>query len=125
MARSEFTQKTKLEALAKYCRCPKCGGQFGHISKVEFDHELADGLGGSNTADNCVPLCKTCHKIKTNGRKHTTLSSDKHTIAKSKRLRGLTKAGPKKKIQSRGFQTNKASDFKKTMGGSVVRRVNK
>tara|TARA_R100001086_G_C11840811_1_gene259065 strand:- start:2256 stop:2627 length:372 start_codon:yes stop_codon:yes gene_type:complete len=122
MARSEFTQKTKLEALAKYARCPKCGGQFGKLSEIDFDHELADGLGGDNTVDNCVPLCKACHKLKTNGKKHTTLGSDKHAIAKSKRLRGLTKTGTKKPIQSRGFQTNKDSEFKAKFGGGVERR---
>lgn len=121
MARSEFAQKTKLEALAKYCRCPKCGGQFGHISKVEFDHIEPDAMQGKNDLDNCMPLCKACHKIKTNGKKHTTLGSDKHTIAKSKRLRGETKNGFKKKIQSRGFQTNKDSEFKQTFSG-VERR---
>jgi len=122
MARSEFTQKTRLEALAKYCRCPKCGGQFGHISRVQFDHIEPDGIQGKNDVDNCMPLCKACHSLKTNGRKHTSLNSDKHAIAKSKRLRGLTKTGTKKPIQSRGFQTNRDSEFKAKFGGGVERR---
>ena len=121
MARSEFTTKTKLEALVKYAKCPKCGVKFGKLSDVDFDHEIPDAMGGANTVDNCVPLCKACHKLKTNGKKHTTLGSDKHIIAKSKRLRGETKNGFKKKIQSRGFQTNRDSDFKKTFSG-VERR---
>ena len=119
MARSEFTTKTKLEALVKYAKCPKCGVKFGKLSDVDFDHEIPDAMGGSNTVDNCVPLCKACHKIKTNGKKHTTLGSDKHTIAKSKRLRGETKNGVKKKIKSRGFQTNRDSKFKSKIGGGV------
>jgi len=121
MTRSEFTTKTKLEALVKYAKCPKCGVKFGKLSDVDFDHEIPDAMGGANTVDNCVPLCKACHKLKTNGKKHTTLGSDKHIIAKSKRLRGETKNGFKKKIQSRGFQTNRDSDFKKTFSG-VERR---
>ena len=119
MARSEFTTKTKLEALVKYAKCPKCGVKFGKLSDVDFDHEIPDAMGGSNTVDNCVPLCKACHKIKTNGKKHTTLGSDKHTIAKSKRLRGETKNGVKKKIKSRGFQTNRDSKFRSKIGGGV------
>lgn len=121
MPRSEFTIKTKLEALVRYAKCPKCGQRFGKLSDVDFDHEIPDAMGGTNTVDNCVPLCKACHKLKTNGRKHTTLGSDKHIIAKSKRLRGETKNVPKKKIQSRGFQTNRDSDFKNTFSG-VERR---
>lgn len=121
MARLEFTLKTKLEAIVLNARCPSCGVKFGKLSDVEFDHRIPDAMGGSNTIDNCVPLCKACHKLKTNGKKHTSLGSDKHTIAKSKRLRGETKNGPKKKIQSRGFQTNRDSEFKATFSG-VERR---
>lgn len=121
MARSEFTLKTKLESLVLNAKCPSCGVKFGKLSDVEFDHEIPDAMGGSNTVNNCVPLCKACHKLKTNGKKHTSLGSDKHTIAKSKRLRGLTKNGTKKPIQSRGFQTNKDSEFKQTFSG-VERR---
>lgn len=122
MARKEFSLKTKLEAMAFYMRCPKCDQKLGHISNVEFDHINPDAMGGLNDAANCMPLCKSCHKKKTNGRKHTTLNSDKHTIAKHKRLTGQTKTGPKAKINSPGFKTNKESPWKKKMNGSVERR---
>lgn len=120
--RSEFTLKTKLEAMALYMRCPKCGEKFGTIKNVHFDHIETDKMGGSNRVDNCQPLCVKCHDLKTNGRKHTSLNSDKHTIAKHKRLTGQTKTGPKEKINSPWFQTNKDGPWKKKMDGSVERR---
>ena len=116
--RNEFTLKTRLEAMAKYMRCPSCDEKFGQISNVEFDHIMPDALDGLNDVENCMPLCIKCHKKKTNGKKHTTLNSDMHTIAKSKRLRGITKQGPKKKIASRGFNKNLTNKF----DGTVVRK---
>lgn len=45
-----------------------------------------------------------CHAKITNGTKATTAGSSKHKIAKIKRILGLTKNGPKKKIPGRPFQ---------------------
>lgn len=120
--RSEFTLKTKLEAMALYMRCPKCKEKFGSIKNVNFDHINTDRMGGKNTVNNCMPLCVKCHDLKTNGRKHTSLNSDKHTIAKHKRITGQTKTGPKAKIKSRGFKTNRNSPWKKKMNGGLERR---
>lgn len=111
MNRKNFTQKIKLEALAKYARCPECNGQFGTLSSIDFDHIEADALGGDNTVENCRPLCKACHSLKTNGRKHTSYGSDKHAIAKNKRINGLTKTGPKAKIKNRGFNKGLSKGF--------------
>jgi len=107
-----FSLKTKLEALARHCRCPglpepwnvECGKRLGHISEIEFDHIHRSSGGGGDTPDNCRPLCKDCHRIKTGGTKATSAGSDTHMAAKEKRLRGATgQAKRKAKIQSRPF----------------------
>lgn len=61
-----------------------------------------------------------CHAAETNkGRSGaTTLGSDKHAIAKTKRILGITKQRPKKKIPGRGFDKS----LRRKMDGSVVPR---
>ena len=86
----------------KCCQCPNTGGPFivDHISPL--------WISGNDDDDNLWTLCEACNKIKT--------ARDMGTIAKSKRILGITKTGPKKKIQSRGFDTR----FKKKLNGNVV-----
>lgn len=110
--RAEFTQKTKLEAMARYLRCPgvpekqrKCGKPFGKLEDIEFDHIKRDEIDHDNSPENCRPLCQECHDLKTNGTGATSAGSDKHMAAKGRRLRGETKRGPKAKIRSRPFPT--------------------
>lgn len=100
MSRREFPKQVKRDALrraAGKCEAATCGVLFGH--KFHFDHDIADGLGGEPTLENCVVLCLPCHKEKTT--KH-----DVPLIAKVKRIsdkhRGIKSAKPK--IQSAGFQ---------------------
>ena len=108
--RAEFTLKTKLEAMARYLRCPGvpekrhvCGKPFGHLSAVRFDHIAAETFTHDNSPENCRPLCADCHALKTDGNGATSAGSDKHMAAKGRRLRGETKTGPKAKIPSRPF----------------------
>ena len=86
----------------KCCRCPDTFGPFivDHISPL--------WISGNDDDDNLWTLCETCNKNKT--------ANDIKAIAKSKRILGITKTGPKKKIQSRGFDTR----FKKKLNGNVV-----
>lgn len=113
--RSEFTLKTKREALARagngdplQARCEAEGEVYGleagqrcnwPLSKgVEFDHypvRAADG--GSNDLSNCVAVCLKCHS-------HKTRTFDTPMAAKGKRVSdkhlGIR---PKSTWHSRGF----------------------
>ncbi len=78
--RREFPKQVKREALKRAlgkCENAKCGALFG--VKFHFDHDIADGLGGEPTLDNCKVLCHACHGEKT--AKH-----DVPLIAKTKRI---------------------------------------
>lgn len=78
--RREFSKQVKRDALkraAKKCENPKCGALFG--VKFHFDHDIADGLGGEPTLENCKVLCHACH-----GKK--TAEHDIPLIAKTKRI---------------------------------------
>ena len=102
MSRREFTARVKRDALARSamrCENPACGALIT-VGKYAFDHDLADGLGGEPTLENCVVLCLVCHAEKTT--KH-----DVPTIAKMKRQRDNhqgTAMAPAKEIKSPGFQ---------------------
>lgn len=113
--RRYLTPKERAEMLlAQKCRCYVCGTPIGpqpdgtsipHIA----EHWWAVKLGNPRKPD-CL-LCAPCADKKTNGTKATSYGSDKHAIAKVKRLRGETKQGPKKKIYSRGFNKTMRKKF--------------
>lgn len=97
--RREFSKPVKREALrraAGKCENEKCAALFG--VKFHFDHDIADGLGGEPTLENCKVLCHVCHGEKT--AKH-----DIPLIAKVKRIRdkhnGIRSAP---KIHGQGFR---------------------
>lgn len=108
--RREFSKPVKREAIKradKKCEGVKpdgerCGVLFG--IKFHFDHDIADGLGGEPTLENCKVLCHQCHKEKTT--KHdipliakTKRIQDKHNgIRKPSQLRsgGFRKAPPQR-----------------------------
>jgi len=80
MSRREFSKEVKRAAFRradKKCENTSCGALFG--VKFHFDHDIADGLGGEPTLENCKVLCHACHGEKT--RKH-----DVPLIAKTKRI---------------------------------------
>lgn len=108
--RREFSKPVKREALKRAGgKCEGCGALFG--IKFHFDHDIADGLGGEPTLDNCKVLCHACHDEKT--RKH-----DVPLIAKTKRIQDKHN-GIKKPSR---FPGSKSSKFKKKISGEVVLR---
>lgn len=82
--------------------CAVCGAHTS-LSRMIAEHWSPVALGNAAKPD-CL-LCRPCADRKTNGSPATSYGSDKHAIAKDRRLRGITKTGPKKQIQSRGFQS--------------------
>jgi 5-methylcytosine-specific restriction endonuclease McrA len=84
MTRTEFSKSTKLQAWNRcqrsgipYC---ECGCEQKIVGRPEYDHKLADGLGGDNSLENCVVMNAKCHRIKTS-------REDVPMIAKADRLR--------------------------------------
>ena len=68
--RTEFKKSVRFAALKRCMRdgvpyCEGCG--LSAERGVEYDHALADGLGGKATLENCLVLCIPCHKAKTHG----------------------------------------------------------
>lgn len=103
--RREFSKPVKREALKRADK--KCEGTLANGSRCgallgmrfAFDHDIADGLGGEPTLENCKVLCHVCHGEKT--AKH-----DIPLIAKVKRISDKHNGirTPKQKIASRGFE---------------------
>lgn len=121
--RREFTTQTKREALQRsgmLCEAigPLYGLPEGHRCNaplnygVEFDHGIADGIGGEATLENCVAACRVCHRFKTS--RH-----DVPLVAKVKRVadRHLGIRKP-----SNSWPTRRDGPFKSKIGGGVVRR---
>ena len=105
---------TKLQfaqlAVEQNGKCANCG------SKLKFEpHQIRDEHvvslfgGGTNDLSNRQLWCNECVKPKN--------AEDAARHAKIKRLRGETKNGPKKKIQSRGFNTR----YRRKLNGTVER----
>ena len=80
MSRKEFSVKTKKAAWKRCNGICECGCGQKITGRAEFDHILADGLGGDNSLENCKVLSVKCHKLKT----HT---EDRPMMAKADRLR--------------------------------------
>src|SRR5690349_6410298 len=109
--RREFSKRTKLEAWQRAeGHCEACGIKLDG-KRVEYDHVIADGLGGGPTLENCRVLCPPCHRSKSR--------KDAPQIAKTNRLRAR-EAGIRKKSK---FRCSRDSRFKKRIDGSVVERT--
>lgn len=111
--RREFPTKVKVAAFQRAAgRCENCTAHL-IAGKFEYDHRLADGLGGEPTLDNCVVLCRACHSAK-------TATHDVPMIAKSKRVHAkhIGARQPSRHV----IAGSKRSLFKKKLDGSVVRR---
>lgn len=130
MSRSEFPIAVKREAAARsggVCECHKMSEDIrGHFPKVcdrpaaEFDHVLADTLGGKPTLDNCAHLSKPCHLIKTATDQKARAKRNKHTVRKD---RPKPRKQPSRKPQSGGFNTLfKRTIPSKNKPGRTVRR---
>jgi 5-methylcytosine-specific restriction protein A len=107
VTRREFDTKTRVEAY-KRCgaQCEICTAQLS-AGNVNFDHRIADGMGGKPTLENCQVLCRACHAIKTR-------KEDVPAIARAKR-REMKFLGVKKPSRG-GFRAWRRFD------GTVVRR---
>lgn len=108
MSRTEFTRKTKQEALQRSgLRCEAAGTRYGFEEGqrcncslslgVQYDHAVPDALGGGNSLENCLAICVQCHRFKT--------KNDVKQIAKSNRQRDKASGviRPAGKIKSPGF----------------------
>lgn len=101
MIRRSLTQKERATMWAhQQGRCIGCGESFQPKDMIA-EHWTPVALGNSKKPD-CL-LCHACADRKTNGTAATTYGSDKHAIAKAKRLAagGKKRKGPK--IPSRGW----------------------
>ncbi len=77
--RREFPAKVKVAAFERARgRCETCTALI--LYGAQYDHRIADGIGGEPSVENCQVLCKTCHDLK-------TTTEDVPKIAKSKRVR--------------------------------------
>lgn len=115
--RPTFRQQAEI-ILQHEGRCAICCKRFFSLDEIEWDHTQALALGGDNETENFRALCGACHSEKTNGRPATTHGSDKHAIAKAKRIaRGGKKKQPGPK--SRGFDKR----WRKPMRGKAERRT--
>lgn len=103
MNRSEFTAKTKDAAHDRSGgKCERCGAPLA-TGAIEYDHIIACELGGSNSLQNCMCVCRACHSTKTR-------KQDAPAIAKAKR-RKRRHVGIKQPTKFRGW---------KKMDGTVV-----
>lgn len=104
--RRKLTTLDKLTIVLAQGRCALCGEKLTTLADTHFDHAVALGIGGADTLENLQAVHVACHNLKTNGRPATTYGSDKHIIAKTKRLAGEGKpkqkrAWPKRPMQRR------------------------
>ena len=108
--RTEFSKKVKVNAaLRANGRCEECGRRLLY-GEAEYDHIIADALGGQAAIENCSVVCRGCHAAKT--------KKDVTRIAKSKR-NFCHASGIRKPSRFAGARNSK---FKKKLNGSVVTR---
>ena len=105
---------TKLEfarlAVEQSGKCANCGVKLKfEPHQIRDEHVVSLFGGGTNDLSNRQLWCSDCVKPKN--------AEEAARHAKIKRLRGETKQGPKKKIQSRGFDRR----YRKKMNGTVER----
>ncbi len=107
MARREFSRSVMREAFARCCgKCEGCGAHL-YTGKFQYDHIIADSIGGEPVLSNCAVLCSACHGVK-------TAKLDTPRAAKTKRQRDRhIGARPRKPWHP---------NLKKKLDGSVVRR---
>lgn len=103
--------------------CAKCRKEIT-VHGCIGEHIVPVALGNEGKPD-CL-LCLACADTKTNGSKATSYGSDKHAIAKAKRLAKARKAlggaeTGKAKAKGRPLPGTKASGLRKRMNGNVER----
>lgn len=111
--RRNFSKAVKLAAWERSGgRCEECTAPLS-AGNIEYDHRIPDAFGGEPTLENCVVLCKSCHRSKTS-------KADQPNIARAKR-RQAKHIGAKPKPR-RSFATNRDGPFKRRLDGTTVRR---
>ena len=111
MNRREFPAKVMYEAFKRAKdHCEGCGARLV-VGKFQYDHVIADALGGEPTLENCAVLCSACHGIKT--------PIDTTKAAKVKRTTRKLVAGIKSR---RPMDGSRASRWRKPMNGPPVLR---
>lgn len=119
MSRTEFTRKTKQDALRRAeLKCEASGPRYGleegqrcncSLSLgVQYDHDVPDQLGGDNSLENCRAVCVQCHKIKTRGDIRQIRKSDRQRDKASGVIR------PKQTIKNAGFPKPEKAERQQT-----------
>lgn len=125
--RKEFPASVKRAAFARCCQkapegvrnipgvpqCEGCGVELNPRVGIIYEHDDADGLGGSNTAENCKVHCGICAEIK-------TVTEDNPRMVKADRV-AKAHYGLKKR-RWKPMPGSKDSPFKRRMDGTVVKR---
>jgi 5-methylcytosine-specific restriction protein A len=101
--RTEFPQSVRKAAFRRCCKpdgvpkCETCGNPL-RPGGIIYEHDLADGLGGEPTLDNCKVHCKSCAHTK-------TVKEDNPRMAKADRVlkASFGLKAKKTKLKSRGF----------------------
>jgi 5-methylcytosine-specific restriction protein A len=111
--RAEFSRKTKAAAFMRSGGgCERCSAKL-FAGNVEYDHQLPCALGGDNSLENCLVLCRACHRtVKT--------PDDVRRIRKSDRQRD--RAIGALTTTRNPLPGSKASGWKHRMNGEWVRR---
>lgn len=105
--RREFPPKVMVAAFERAKNhCEGCGARLV-VGKFQYDHVIADALGGEPTLENCAVLCSACHAPKS--------AVDTTKAAKAKRIRRKQVAGIRK---ASAFQ----SKWKRKVSGETVLR---
>jgi 5-methylcytosine-specific restriction protein A len=115
MSRREFPKDVRRAAYARANgHCEATGGTYG-LNKgercnmpldrgVEYDHAIADSIGGEPTLDNCVVACSRCHSFKT---RYIDIPKAAKTLRQQDKHNGIR--GPKHKWPSRPFGWQKGN----------------
>lgn len=119
MQRAEFSREVRRQALKRsggFCEAsgPAYGFARGTRCRaplfygVEFDHyPIRAADGGDGSIDNCMAVCRKCHRWK-------TAKVDIPALAKGRRIRDrLANLRPKQS----SFQTNRDRPFKRSIDG--------
>lgn len=110
MSRRRFKEREVIEALIRTgheirCYRTKSIITLETVNQLEREHPIPRALGGKDDPTNAAYSLSEAHKKQTNGTKATSYGSDKHAIAKTKRLQKPKKPPgtfPKgRKMQSR------------------------
>ena len=123
MTRRRFSEADVIYTLllqGTLIRCYRCRVPVLPGDTLEREHLTPIALGGSDEPKNCRYSHAACHAKQTNGPlgKHTSLNSDKHAIAKTKRLQSGGRKRKGRKLQSKGFPKR----YSKGMDGTVRER---